>query len=82
MKKPFVQEGPERAIRLVGARASAFRPILPGGTAHSRGEGAGEREHGAHIGAHGLRVNGRSGLSVMMPTALRTSSARVPEIST
>ena len=88
MKKPFAQEGPERAIGRSSARASAFRPILPKGTAHSKREGAGEREHGCNIVVHRRSSMGRepstraAGLSVMVPTAVRSSSARVPAIST
>jgi hypothetical protein len=87
MKKPFAQEGPERAA--ISARASAFRAFLPEGTAHSKGEGAGERGHGLYIVIHRRFVNAgvngarqRVGLSEMVPTALRSSSARVPAIST
>jgi hypothetical protein len=47
MKKPFAQEGPERAMAF-SARASAFRAFLPKGTAHSIGEGA-KRDHGRNI---------------------------------
>lgn len=75
------------------ARASAFRAFLPKGTAHSKGEGAGERGHGLYIVVHRRFVNvvvktvadGTRqcvGLSEMVPTAVRSSSARVPAIST
>jgi hypothetical protein len=56
MKKPFAQEGPERAVAF-SARASAFRAFLPKGTAHSSREGA-KRDHGANIGPGRRFVNG------------------------
>ena len=75
------------------ARASAFHAFLPKGTAHSKGEGAGERGHGFYIVVHSRFVNAvvktvadgtpqRVGLSEMVPMAVRSSSARVPAIST
>lgn len=75
------------------ARASAFRAFLPKGTAHSKGEDAGERDHGFYIVVHRRFVNAVVktvadsmrqcvGLSEMVPTAVRSSSARVPAIST
>ena len=49
MKKPFAQEGPERAA--VSARASAFRAFLPKGTAHSKREGV-KRGHSVYMTIH------------------------------
>ena len=58
MKKPFAQEGPERPIRLSSARASAFRPVLSKGLAHSRAGKASGVEHRLNIGPQRMRVNG------------------------
>jgi hypothetical protein len=55
MKKPFAQEGPERAVAF-SARASEFRAFLPKGTAHSSREGA-KRGHDGNIVARRRHVN-------------------------
>jgi hypothetical protein len=54
MKKPFAQEGPERAA--ISARASTFRAFLPKGTTHSNREGA-KRDHCGNIVSRRRFVN-------------------------
>jgi hypothetical protein len=59
MKKPFAREGPESAVGISSARASAFRPLSVKGAAHSRRDGTNESGHGGdNIGARGPIVNG------------------------
>src|SRR3954468_7536157 len=76
MKKPFAQEGPERA-RAFSARASAFRAFLPKGTAHSKRADAGERSHDGNIVHRCRRVNARRALIMGNGTRFR---ARFPSI--
>jgi hypothetical protein len=59
MKKPFAKEGPESAIAVSRARASAFRPLPRKGAAHSRREGGSDPAHGGNIGARWPVVNAR-----------------------
>jgi hypothetical protein len=74
MKKPFAQEGPERAR--ISASASAFRTFLPTGTAHSIREGA-VRDHDGNIVSGRRFVNARLAAA---PAAVAGRSFRVGHI--
>jgi hypothetical protein len=51
-EKALREEGPERPIGPFSARASAFRPVLSKGRAHSQEEDTSGVEHELYIGLH------------------------------